>query len=37
VAGVPDDGFFEPVDFIGALAAALELDWTRGWTTAAQN
>jgi hypothetical protein len=37
VAGVPNDGFFEPVSFIGALAAALELDWTRGWTTFAQN
>lgn len=37
VAAVPDDGFFEPVNFIGALAAALELDWTRGWTTFAQN
>ncbi len=37
VAAVPADGFFEPVAFIGALAEALELDWTRGWTNFAQN
>jgi len=36
VAAVPADGFFEPVSFIGALAAAIELDWTRGWTNFAQ-
>jgi hypothetical protein len=30
----PNDGFFEPASFIGAIGAT---DWTRGWTTTAQN
>ncbi|MEQ1869310.1 MAG: hypothetical protein ABL961_04745 [Vicinamibacterales bacterium] len=28
----PNDGFFEPVTFIGAVAPAPEADWTAGWT-----
>ena len=34
VVNPPSDGFFEPVTFIGAIGGT---DWTRGWTTAAQN
>lgn len=35
-AGVtPDDLFFDPVDFIGALG--LDDDWTAGWTTRSLN
>jgi hypothetical protein len=30
----PGDGFFESVNFIGAMGATV---WTQGWTTAAQN
>jgi len=30
----PNDGFFEPANFIGAIGST---DWTRGWTTSAQN
>jgi hypothetical protein len=29
----PNDGFFEPVTFIGAVAPAPADDWTRGWTS----
>jgi hypothetical protein len=28
----PNDGFFEPVTFIGAVPPAPADDWTRGWT-----
>ena len=28
----PNDGFFEPVTFIGAMGPNEEDDWTRGWT-----
>jgi len=28
----PNDGFFEPTTFIGALGPDPEEDWTRGWT-----
>jgi hypothetical protein len=28
----PNDGFFEPVTFIGAVPPAPQDDWTRGWT-----
>jgi hypothetical protein len=28
----PNDGFFEPVTFIGAVGPDLEQDWTTGWT-----
>lgn len=31
----PDDLFFDPVDFIGAIGSAQE-DWTAGWITGAQ-
>jgi hypothetical protein len=34
-ASVPDDAFFEQVDFIGGVDPAN--DWTAGWTTNAQN
>jgi hypothetical protein len=34
VAGPPSDGFFESVNFIGAVGAN---DWTKGWTTSAAN
>jgi hypothetical protein len=34
VAAPPGDGFFESVNFIGAVGAN---DWTKGWTTSAQN
>jgi hypothetical protein len=34
VSQPPDDGFFEPVNFIGGVGAD---DWTAGWTTHAQN
>jgi hypothetical protein len=30
----PNDGFFESVNFIGAMGST---DWTTGWTTRAQN
>jgi hypothetical protein len=30
----PNDGFFEGVDYIGAMGGT---NWTSGWTTAAQN
>ena len=33
-ATVPADGFFEQVDFIGAVGAE---DWTTGWTTSDKN
>jgi hypothetical protein len=33
----PNDGFFEFANFIGALGADPEQDWTRGWTNYAQN
>lgn len=34
----PADGFFTPVDFVGAVAPAGELStWWRGWTTFAPN
>jgi hypothetical protein len=33
----PNDGFFEPAPFIGALGPDLATDWTKGWTTFAQN
>ena len=33
----PADGFFEVADFIGGVGPDLEQDWTRGWTTTAQN
>jgi hypothetical protein len=34
----PTDGFFTPVDFVGAVAATGELStWWRGWTTFARN
>lgn len=29
----PNDGFFEPVTFIGAVPPAPADDWTRGWTS----
>lgn len=29
----PNDGFFEPVTFIGAVAPPPADDWTRGWTS----
>ncbi len=32
----PNDGFFEFANFIGALGPDVESDWTRGWTTFAQ-
>jgi hypothetical protein len=34
VAAPPGDGFFEPVDYIGAMGAT---DWTQGWTDFSQN
>ncbi len=34
VASPPGDGFFEGVDFIGAMG---ETDWTQGWTDFSQN
>jgi hypothetical protein len=34
-ASVPDDAFFDQVDFIGGVDPAN--DWTAGWTTNAQN
>jgi hypothetical protein len=33
----PNDGFFEPVTYIGAVAPAPAEDWTRGWTSFPQN
>jgi hypothetical protein len=33
----PADGFFEPVDFIGAVPPAPQDDWTTGWTSYPQN
>jgi hypothetical protein len=30
----PEDGFFEPVDFIGGMGGT---DWTQGWTDYTQN
>jgi len=33
----PADGFFEFANFIGGVGPELEQDWTRGWTTTAQN
>lgn len=33
----PNDGFFEPVTYIGAVAPAPAVDWTRGWTSFPQN
>jgi hypothetical protein len=33
----PADGFFEFANFIGGVGPTLEEDWTRGWTTFAQN
>jgi len=33
----PNDGFFEPVTYIGAVAPAPAADWTRGWTAFPQN
>ena len=34
----PNDGFFTPVDFVGAVAATGELStWWQGWTTFARN
>jgi len=32
VALPPNDGFFEPVTFIGALSNVASEDWTQGWT-----
>lgn len=32
----PNDGFFEPVTFIGGVPPEPELDWTLGWTNYAQ-
>ena len=32
VAMPPNDGFFEPAPFIGALSPDPALDWTTGWT-----
>jgi hypothetical protein len=29
----PNDGFFEPVTFIGAVGPGEDDDWTRGWTS----
>lgn len=29
----PNDGFFEPVTFIGAVGPDVEQDWTTGWTS----
>ena len=29
----PNDGFFEPVTFIGAVAPPPDDDWTQGWTS----
>jgi hypothetical protein len=29
----PNDGFFEPVTFIGAVPPPPAEDWTRGWTS----
>ncbi|MGH9463123.1 MAG: T9SS C-terminal target domain-containing protein [Vicinamibacteria bacterium] len=37
VATPPNDGFFDVVDFIGALGPAAADDWTKGWTTFAQH
>jgi hypothetical protein len=34
VATPPNDGFFEPADFIGGMGGT---DWTEGWTNFAQN
>jgi hypothetical protein len=36
VATPPNDGFFEVVDFIGALSNVASEDWTKGWTTSSQ-
>src|SRR5688572_23582997 len=33
----PNDGFFEPVTFIGAVPPAPADDWTQGWTSFPQN
>lgn len=33
----PNDGFFEAVTYIGAVAPAPAEDWTRGWTSFPQN
>lgn len=33
----PNDGFFEPVTFIGAVPPAPADDWTKGWTRFPQN
>jgi hypothetical protein len=33
----PNDGFFEPVTFIGAVPPAPAPDWTRGWTSFPQS
>jgi hypothetical protein len=33
----PNDGFFEPVTFIGAMPPAPAADWTEGWTSYPQN
>lgn len=33
----PNDGFFEPVTFIGAVPPAPQPDWTRGWTSFPQS
>jgi hypothetical protein len=33
----PNDGFFEPVTFIGAVPPAPADDWTEGWTSYPQN
>jgi hypothetical protein len=37
VAEPPNDGFFEEVDFIGALGWEKSADWTQGWTNYAQS
>ncbi|HEX9636963.1 MAG TPA: hypothetical protein VGB99_05485, partial [Acidobacteriota bacterium] len=37
VAAPPDDGFFEPVDFIGAMGWEASADWTKGWTSFPQS
>ena len=34
-ASVPSDPFFEQVNYIGAIDP--NNDWTKGWTTSAQN
>jgi hypothetical protein len=33
----PNDGFFDPVTFIGAVPPAPADDWTQGWTSYPQN